>query len=314
MIENYSALVKYFQRALRKIIRQIFDIMPLSINIFFATKGYTYLTSRKKSFFFIKSIYGTNFKIKAHSLSNIDRVATGNRVFSDDFTYSYSDPVYGIFALNLKNWTMIDIGANVGTYSIASVSAGADKIYAIEPGKYFKNLKYNIKLNNLEKKITAYDFGISDFEGQMKWYEELNNLGNAHLLRDKRDLNFLKTKTVLSNNFKTVKVQTLKSFITENNINKIDLIKIDVEGMEWDILKGNEDIIEKYEPIFLIETHRIMSDILDYDCITPIFNFFYKLNYKSYSFENKKFINFVYPNFPMDTFFIKDINSLEKKD
>ena len=52
-----------------------------------------------------------------------------------------------------------------------------------------------------------------------------------------------------------------------------------------------------------------MSDIIGYDCITPIFNFLYKLNYKSYSFENNRFVDFIYPNFPMDTFFIPKKNN-----
>ena len=46
-----------------------------------------------------------------------------------------------------------------------------------------------------------------------------------------------------------------------------------------------------------------MPDIMGYDCITPIFNFLYDQGYKSYSFEKNKFVNFIYPNFSMDTFF-----------
>ena len=62
--------------------------------------------------------------------------------------------------------------------------------------------------------------------------------------------------------------------------------------MEWDIIKNCEKIIKIHKPIFFshFETHRVMSDIMGYDCITPIFNFLYNLNYKSYSFENNKFV------------------------
>lgn len=304
MISNYKALRKYIFRSLRKIIRILFDVLPLKINKLFAENGYTYLISRKKKFDFRAKIYGTKLFIKAHSQSNVDRVATSNKFINDEFTYSYTDPIKGIFDLNLKNWTMIDIGANVGTYSIAATEAGASKVFAIEPGTTFQRLKYNVGLNKLEKKINIYNFGISEMDGYLNWYEELNNIGNAHLLKDKKDINLSKTNTVLSENFIRVKVKTLNSFIMENKIDKVDLIKIDVEGMEWNIIKNCEKIIKNHKPIFLIETHRMMSDILGHDCITPIFNYLYKLDYKSYSFEDNKFIDFIYPNFPMDTFFI----------
>ena len=304
LLTNYQTLKKFFLRAIRKFIRTIFEFLPISINKMFALKGYTYLISRKKSFHFISNIYGTDLKINAHSLSNIDRVATSNKSINDDFVYSYSDPIYGIFTLNLKNWVMIDIGANIGTYSIACVAAGAEEIYAIEPGNTFTRLKENVKLNNLDNIISTFNFGIANFEGNMKWYEELSNIGNAHLVKDIKDIDLSKTKTLLNKKFLEVKVKKLNSFIKENNINKIDLIKIDVEGMEFQIIESIEEIIKIQQPIFLIETHRIMSDIVGYDCITPIFNKMYKNNYESYHFNGNKFEKFLYPNFPMDTFFI----------
>ena len=304
MISNYKTLKNFTLRGLRKIIRTFFDLSPIFINQFFAKQGYTYLISRNKSFYFKSSIYGTNLKIIAHSLSNIDRVATSNKKINDDFVYSYSDPIYGIFSLNLKNWVMIDIGANVGTYSLACTAAGAKKIYSIEPGNTFEKLNNNVKLNNLEKIISTFNFGIANFEGNMRWYEELSNVGNAHLVKDITDIDLSKTNTLLNKKFMEVKVKKLTSFIKENNINKIDLIKIDVEGMENEILESIEEIIKFQKPIFLIETHRIMSDIVGYDCITPIFNRMYNHNYESYHFNGNKFEKFIYPNFPMDTFFI----------
>lgn len=304
MITNYQTLKKFFFRAIRKLIRIIFEFLPISINKILALKGYTYLISRKKSFYFISKIYGTNLKINAHSLSNIDRVATSNKSINDDFVYSYCDPIHGIFNLELKNWTLIDIGANVGTYSIACTAAGAEKIYAIEPGNTFERLNDNIKLNNLDKIISTFNFGIANFEGNMKWYEELSNIGNAHLVKDIKDIDLSKTKTLLNKKFLEVKVKKLHSFIQENNINKIDFIKIDVEGMEFQILESIEEIIKIQQPIFLIETHRIMSDIVGYDCITPIFEIMYKHNYESFHFNGIKFEKFIYPNFPMDSFFI----------
>ena len=96
MISNYNALKKYIFRLLRKIIRILFDFLPIKINQFFAKKGYTYLTSRKKKFEFETNIYGTKLFIKADSQSNIDRVATSNKFINDDFRQEVSASGYGM--------------------------------------------------------------------------------------------------------------------------------------------------------------------------------------------------------------------------
>lgn len=306
MIDNKKVLKKFILRGLRKIIRLFFDFLPITINRFFAQKGYTYLISRKKNYNYLAKIYSTNYKIIANPIYPVERVATSNKYINDEYVYSYSDPIKGIYYLKLKNWTMIDIGANVGTYSLASVNAGATKIFAIEPGPFFSRLCDNIKLNKLNHKIIPFNLGLSEKEGIMKWIEEENNLGNAHLVNSINELNFSKIQTKLKKEYINVNVSTLPIFIEEQNIKKIDLIKIDVEGMEWKIIKSSLDIIEKFKPIILVETHRSTSDILGYDCITPIFDSLYKKNYKSYTFENEKMIEFIYPNFSTDTFFIKD--------
>jgi hypothetical protein len=56
---------------------------------------------------------------------------------------------------------------------------------------------------------------------------------------------------------------TLDSFAKRNEIERCDLVKIDVDGIELDILKGAIQLIEKYKPIFIVETNGNVQ-ILDF--------------------------------------------------
>ena len=64
-------------------------------------------------------------------------------------------------------------------------------------------------------------------------------------------------------------------------------------------------LIKKFRPIVIAETHKSTSDMYGYDCITPLFQFFYKEGYESYSLnENGNIEKFIYPNLKMDTLFL----------
>ena len=152
--------------------------------------------------------------------------------------------------------------------------------------------------------ITPIKVGLSSKPGKMRWYEDLNNPGNAHLVISKDSLSFEKIPTQFGDAFVEVDVITLDRLVEINNIKNIDLIKIDVEGMEWEVLSSGKEFIERCLPAIVAETHRVASDMMRYDCMTPLFNYLYSLGYESYSFKNGRFIKFIYPNFELDTFFI----------
>lgn len=198
----------------------------------------------------------------------------------------------------------MDIGGNIGTYSIGIASLGAKKIYTIEPGPYFAKLLKNIARNNLSHIIEPHQIGIAKAEGTLKWFEDLDNVGNAHLLHERDRLVTEKISTKLCEIGSEVNVMPLDKFVTDNEIHGLDLIKIDIEGMEWEAIQSGAKSISKFLPMIVAETHRIAPDMMGYDCLTPMFEFLYGLGYSSYCRENEKFVRFIYPNFSTDTFFI----------
>jgi len=125
--------------------------------------------------------------------------------------------------------TFFDVGANMGSWSL--VAAGKIKfghIYAFEPGSIaLQNLYQNIRLNQLENKITVIEKVVSNKSG----YE-------SFVLETIPDINHIAYGNLSGK--KVIKYQstTLDSFIENERISKIDVLKVDVEGAEHKVLEG----------------------------------------------------------------------------
>lgn len=147
-----------------------------------------------------------------------------------------------------------DIGASIGYYSIMAAKINPNIfIYSFEPSagaNYYLN--ENVRINKFYDKIKPYAIALSDKTGMAEFNEIFNrkypgvyNLSGEHNLRTKNIPNSKKTE---------VKTITLDGFVSENNIPKIDLIKIDTEGCEDLILENAAETITKFKPIIICET------------------------------------------------------------
>lgn len=150
----------------------------------------------------------------------------------------------------------LDIGSNIGYYSLLGVKSNRNlKAYAFEPAlgpKHF--LKENISLNNFKSQIKHLDIALSNQKGIIDFYE-VSNKKYTYLTHNLAGEGNAGTKTKSRNFIKnTVKSTTLNDFLKEENLEKIDLIKIDTEGTEIDILKPSFEAITKYQPIIICET------------------------------------------------------------
>lgn len=121
--------------------------------------------------------------------------------------------------------TIVDVGACAGEFSFWLYDE-ADKIYAIEPDpEEYKELEANIQEFGLDK-VIPFNIALSDHNGE----QELSEGGRGgHTL--------IGEKVATS---KTVKTQTLTTFVTESNIETIDLLKIDIEDGERLVFGSND--------------------------------------------------------------------------
>lgn len=159
--------------------------------------------------------------------------------------------------------TIIDVGANIGTHTVFFAKKVKDKgrVYAFEPQRIiFQNLCANISLNWLTN-VECYNMALGKSSGYIFApylnYLQRKNFGGLRL-----------GKYTEGEKIKLVAIDSLK-------LEKCNLIKIDVEGMEADVLKGASKTISKHKPVLFVEnnTEKYSKNIIKY---------IQKLNYKAY--------------------------------
>lgn len=140
---------------------------------------------------------------------------------------------------------VIDIGANIGYYTlIAANKAGRGRVHSFEPVTVsYEALQQNIQLNHLTN-VTVNAVGISNNESLQTYY--ISSADNRGMSGMKRPENF----SGLSEKKQTI---TLDSYAIKNNLSRIDIIKIDIEGNELNALKGMHTILAQNKPILFIE-------------------------------------------------------------
>lgn len=122
-----------------------------------------------------------------------------------------------------ENDLFVDIGANVGSYTIlASAQIGCESISFEPVPSTYQNLKNNISLNKIQEKVTALNIALGGQIGEIYFTSSLDTMN--HVSKDKNLNDIL------------VKVSTLDDIL--KNENTPSLIKIDVEGFETEVLKG----------------------------------------------------------------------------
>ncbi len=159
---------------------------------------------------------------------------------------------------------MLDVGANVGMFSLTLYLEHPDMSYHIFepiPATYSKLLK-TLKLNKAdEKNIHPYNLGMSNERGNFKFY--LPGESEAASLQPVEDMFYRKQSDKYGNysgslEMKEVdcQVTTIDEFVKEGKLESVDFIKIDVEGNEKFVLEGARETLEKYHPLIYCELLR----------------------------------------------------------
>lgn len=163
--------------------------------------------SREGSKIYVQNIFGPHFVVVHEMFARDD---------------------YQLSSVKLKsNPTVLDIGANIGAFSILVANKYKDaKIFAYEPEEGNRELLIkNIKLGSLEKRVFPKSAALSDRLGKKTFF--LSHAEDSHSLLPE-----------FAGDFGRVEVTcvTLPDILQENAIDLVDLLKLDIEGMEYDVL------------------------------------------------------------------------------
>jgi FkbM family methyltransferase len=153
---------------------------------------------------------------------------------------------------------VVDIGAHMGRYTIiSSKRVGANgKVVAIEAHpSNFEMLNSNIKLNQLTN-VIPLNYAAYSKETKIKLYlpDEESGYTMHHSIMS--NYVFTKYKDKTEDKFVEVSANTLDYLLQLNEITDVNWVKIDVEGAEFEVLKGASNVLSKSKDIaLLIEVH-----------------------------------------------------------
>lgn len=170
------------------------------------------------------------------------------------FGFYQEDVLLALKNLLKKDDVMLDIGAHHGLMAIiASRAVGQKgKVISFEPNPYARvYFKDNLKLNNV-KNAKIEPIGLMDKKGLLKFFPQKGRVSWNSSFFEQFVLPNKKVTPVL------VKVMTLDEYVKKFSIIP-NLLKIDVEGAEFLVLKGGKKTISRYHPIIIMEFNELSA-------------------------------------------------------
>ncbi len=163
--------------------------------------------------------------------------------FSDDH-----DSSLNFLSYIEPGFTILDIGGNIGqTALIAAQKTGeSGKVISFEPyPETIERFEKNLELNKSIKNIKLEKFALGDEQSTITLFQDcVTNSGGNRVLH---------SSVENPAGVKQVAVTTLDLYSAGENLSRIDLIKIDVEGFEMNVLKGAEQTLLKFRPLLIVE-------------------------------------------------------------
>lgn len=153
-----------------------------------------------------------------------------------------------------KDDVVIDVGAHMGFFTL-KIARVVKTVIAVEPDPVnFSFLLENIDFNEFSNKIVASKVALGR--------------ENGSIFLDRTAYGFGRSRSTWKQTSYPCKMRTLASLVSEKNLKKVSLIKIDTEGFELDVLEGAVKVLQQYKPDIIIAAYhypqesQIVSDFL----------------------------------------------------
>ena len=171
---------------------------------------------------------------------------------------------------------VIEVGSNIGSHTLAlakTVNKGA--VFAFEPQNViFQNLCSNIAMNSITN-CFCYQNAVSDKSKEQCFipnldYTRQNNFGGISISNEKNDFSLPVEVVTLDDKF--------------NNLNRLKILKMDIEGNELNALIGGYNLIKRTKPLLYLENDRLDKSK---ELIEFIFSFGYRIFWHISKLYNK---------------------------
>lgn len=182
-----------------------------------------------------------------------------------------------VFGFLQPRMVVFDVGANQGLYTLlASQRVGSQgRVVAFEPvPSQLRKLRRNVWLNR-RRNVVIEPQALSQHQGLVDMFVALDGKGSYSSLRPPQ----VDARTEVIK----VAITTLDSYVLQHDIRFIDLVKIDVEGGEWDVLCGGIDLFcSSPRPVVMCEFSDRRTRPWGYPAV-EVYNFLAARDYKWFS-------------------------------
>lgn len=185
----------------------------------------------------------------------------GSQIF---FRGSYSTDCLAVLKHRLKpDSVFLDIGANHGEFSVAAaLMAPSGRVIAFEPmPRNLERLQANITLNQLTN-VRIMPLGLGDQQGTFPIHDQSAPYEDGTINEGLASLYAAGNRSRLS---ASIEVRLLDQLEPLLQLDRVDWIKLDIEGAEWPALRGAQRILQRYRPTLMVEIGRATCRAAGYE-------------------------------------------------
>lgn len=197
-----------------------------------------------------------------------------------DVTFLVAEQLDGVYGPITKDGVVLDCGANIGTFTRLALQQGAAKVIAIEPVEgNVRSLQRNFQDEIKSGRVVVYPKGVWDREEVLEMKEYDNSALDTFVLQERSESQKPPKITRLP-------VTTIDRIVEELKLERVDMIKMDVEGAEVKALHGSAGTLRRLRPNLVIATENQASDAHDVPETVKEIHAGYRLRFGSPSLQS----------------------------
>jgi FkbM family methyltransferase len=189
--------------------------------------------------------------------------------------------------------TIFDVGANVGDFTRAGLkNFPRSRYFCFEPSSStFDKLKNNVKNDN----VSVHKIALSNINGVLP-FTKSHSLCNSLVVRKKSDETNtqqdkldLRMRALSGDDIETenVETRTLDLFCKDNLIDKIDILKIDTEGFDFEVLQGAKTMLFNKKIDLIYTELTFAKETNKFSNVFDVINFLWQFDYEVFRFYDQ---------------------------
>ena len=157
--------------------------------------------------------------------------------------------IYGVGAQAVRSGDVVlDCGANIGVFTREALNAGASKVIAIEPAPdNLECLRRNFRAEIAAGRVVVYEKGVWDKDDTLTLNVDPHNTAAHSVVR---------TEGLVVSSIK-VPLTTIDKLVDELKLQRVDYVKMDIEGAEPNALTGARATLERWKPRISVSAYHV---------------------------------------------------------